>query len=100
VKPRRRLLAFAGLVAAVAVAACGTNTLKGSSLEAQIEKSLASKAQEDGGEVEVRCPREIKLQAMAKLDCPASVGKTKGVVVVTQQDDQGNVRYQYRQRFP
>ena len=46
----------------------------------------------------IGCPKEIKLQAGATLDCPTTVGETKGVVRITQQDDKGNVRYQYRQR--
>ncbi len=35
---------------------------------------------------------------MSSLDCPAQVGDTSGVVRITQQDDKGNVRYQYTQR--
>ncbi len=37
---------------------------------------------------------------MATFDCPATVGENKGVVKVVQQDDKGNVRYQYRQQTP
>ena len=94
--PRCRLakplaLLFAGAV----IAGCGSSSLEGSSLESKIEADLQGKLK---GTADVRCPKEIKLQAQATLDCPTTVGDTSGVVRITQQDDQGNVRYQYRQR--
>ena len=94
--PRRRLAKpLALLVVGLAIAGCGGGTLEGASLEAKIERDLEGKLNHS---VDVRCPKEIKVQAMSTLDCPATVGDTKGVVQITQQDDKGNVRYQYRQR--
>ncbi|HLM28119.1 MAG TPA: DUF4333 domain-containing protein [Thermoleophilaceae bacterium] len=94
--PRRRLAKpLALLVAGATLAGCGGGSLEGASLEAKIEKDLEGKLKDSA---DVRCPKEIKLQAMSTLDCPATVGDTKGVVQITQQDDKGNVRYQYRQR--
>ena len=94
--PRLRLAKPLALLAAgVAIAACGSSSLKGGSLETKIEKDLEGKLKD---KADVRCPKEIKLQAQARLDCPTTVGDTRGVVQITQQDDKGNVRYQYRQR--
>jgi hypothetical protein len=95
VTSRRRLAKpLALLLAGAALAGCGSSTLQGSSLETKIEKDLQGKLKTD---VDVRCPKEIKLQAGSTLDCPATVGRAKGVVRITQQDDKGNVRYQYKQ---
>ena len=46
----------------------------------------------------MRCPKEIKLQAGSGFDCPTTVGQEEGVVRMAQQDDKGNVRYQYSER--
>lgn len=98
VKARPGLLsALSVLLGTLAVAGCG-GTLAGAELESKIEQDLSSK--QKGQEVQVRCPKEIKLQAMATFDCPATVGQDKGVVRVVQQDDKGNVRYQYREQAP
>jgi len=93
----RFLLALPAVLGSVAIAGCG-GTLAGAELEAKIEKDLSSK--QKAQEVQVRCPKEIKLQAMAVFNCPATVGQDKGVVRVVQQDDKGNVRYQYREQAP
>jgi Domain of unknown function (DUF4333) len=93
--PRRLAKPLVLLFAGAAIAGCGTKSLEGASLETKIEADLQSKHE---AKAQVRCPKEIKLQAQATLDCPATVGKTRGVVRITQQDDKGNVRYQYRQR--
>ncbi len=88
------MFAVAALLGLLAMAGCG-GTLAGTELETKIEQDLSSK--QKGQEVQVRCPKEIKLQAMATFSCPATVGQDKGVVRVVQQDDKGNVRYQYRE---
>ncbi len=93
----RFVLALPVLLGSLAVAGCG-GTLAGAELENKIEKDLSSK--QKGQEVQVSCPKEIKLQAMATFNCPVTVGQDKGVVRVVQQDDKGNVRYQYREQAP
>jgi hypothetical protein len=93
--PRRLAKPLVLLFAGAAIAGCGSSSLEGASLETKIEADLQGKLKD---KADVRCPKEIKLQAQATLDCPATVGKTRGVVRITQQDDQGNVRYQYRRR--
>jgi Domain of unknown function (DUF4333) len=93
--PRRLATPLALLFAGAAIAGCGSSSLEGASLESKIEADLEGKLKADA---DVRCPKEIKLQAQSTLDCPTTVGKTSGVVRITQQDDQGNVRYQYKQR--
>jgi hypothetical protein len=95
VTPRRLAQPLVLLLAGAALLGCGSSTLQGSSLEAKIEKDLEGKNQ---GTAEVRCPKEIKLQAQSTLDCPATVGDSNGVVQITQIDDKGNVRYQFRPR--
>ena len=96
VTPRRRLVKpLALLFAGAVIAGCGSSSLKGGSLETKIEADLQGKLK---AQADVRCPKEIKLQAQSTLDCPTTVGKTSGVVRITQQDDKGNVRYEYRQR--
>jgi Domain of unknown function (DUF4333) len=93
--PRRLAKPLVLLFAGAAIAGCGTKSLEGASLETKIEADLQSKHK---ATADVRCPKEIKLQAQATLDCPTTVGKTRGVVQITQQDDQGNVRYEYERR--
>ena len=93
--PRRLAKPLALLFAGAAIAGCGSSSLEGASLEAKIEADLQGKLKD---KADVRCPKEIKLQAQATLDCPTTVGAKRGVVRITQQDDKGNVRYQYRQR--
>ena len=92
---RRSAKTLAVLVLGAVVAGCGGGSLEGPSLETKIEKDLQGKLKKP---TDVRCPKEIKVQAMSTVDCPTTVGKSAGVVKITQQDDQGNVRYQYRER--
>ncbi len=93
--PRRFAKPVALLFAGAAIAGCGSGTLKGASLETRIEADLQRKHKD---KADVRCPKEIKIQAQSTLDCPTTVGDTSGVVRITQQDEGKNVRYQYRQR--
>ena len=95
---RRSAKTLALLVAGAVVAGCGGGgSLEGPSLETKIENDLQGKLKK---QADVRCPKEIKVQAMSTVDCPTTVGKSAGVVRITQQDDKGNVRYQYRERSP
>ena len=44
--------------------------------------------------VEVKCPRKIERKARSTSSCPFLTERASGVIKVTQQDDQGSVRWQ------
>lgn len=64
--------------------------------EVEIEKGL--KRQLNLSSVDVRCPDEVELHAGATFDCPVTAGEEKGTINVTQQDDQGNIRWSVDQK--
>jgi hypothetical protein len=95
VNPRRLLPALAtALVIAVPLAGCGTSKLNTDKAETEIEKGL--KGQLNLTSVDVQCPSEVEIKAGSKFQCPVTAGKDKGTVEVTQQDDQGNIRWQLK----
>jgi hypothetical protein len=82
------------LVVAVPLAGCGTSQLNTDKAETEIEKGL--KSQLNLTSVDVQCPSEVEIKAGSKFECPVTAGKDKGTVEVTQQDDQGNIRWQLK----
>jgi len=96
VKPRRLIPALAAaFLVALPLAGCGTTTLTTEQVEVEIEKGL--KQQQSLRSVDVKCPQEVELKAMSSFDYPASADNEKRTVKVTQQDDQGNIRWQVEQ---
>ena len=86
----------AALFVALPLAGCGTKKLTTDKVETEIEKGL--KQQQSLQTVDVKCPREVELKAMSSFDCPVTADKVKGTIKVTQQDDQGNIRWQVKQQ--
>ncbi|MDQ3719603.1 MAG: DUF4333 domain-containing protein [Actinomycetota bacterium] len=95
-RPRRLLPALAAaLLVALPSAGCGTKKLSTDKVEVEIEKGL--KTQQSFKTVDVKCPREVEIKAMSSFDCPVTADKVKATVKVTQEDDQGNIRWQVKQ---
>lgn len=95
-KPRRLVpVPAAALLVALALGGCGTTKLKTDKVEAVVEKGL--KKQQRYRTVDVKCPREVELKAMSSFDCPFTADELKATVKVTQQDAQGNIRWQVKQ---
>jgi len=86
----------AALFAALPLAGCGTKKLTTDKVEVEIEKGL--KQQQNFQTVDVKCPQEVELMAMSSFDCPLIADKVKGTIKVTQEDDQGNIRWQVKQQ--
>jgi hypothetical protein len=84
------------LIAAVPLAGCGSSKLNTDKAETEIEKGL--KNQLNLPSVDVQCPNEVEIKAGSKFQCPVTAGKEKGTIEVTQQDDQGNIRWQLKQQ--
>ncbi|MDQ3587361.1 MAG: DUF4333 domain-containing protein [Actinomycetota bacterium] len=96
-KPRRLIAALAAaLLVALPLTGCGTKKLNTDKAEAEIEKGL--KQQLRLPTVDVKCPQEVEIKAMARFDCPVTAGTEKGTINVVQQDDQGNIRWQLKQQ--
>ena len=85
----------AALLVALAVAGCGTKKLDTAKAETEIEKGLMQQLRLKS--VNVKCPKEVEIKPMSRFDCPVSAGKETATINVTQQDDQGNIRWQLRQ---
>jgi len=77
------------------LAACGKKELDGAKVETAIESGL--RQQLNLTTVDVRCPTKVEIRPMSRFDCPVTSGDRRGVVNVTQQDDQGNIRWQLRE---
>lgn len=91
----RRSALPATLLAALAIGACGTESLDIGKAESEIEKGLRD--QLGAKDASVDCPDEVEVKKGDQFDCKASVDRQKGTINVTQQDDEGNVRWQVKQ---
>jgi hypothetical protein len=96
VNARRLLFALAvALLIAVPVAGCGTQKLDTAKAETEIEKGLKQQLRLPA--VDVKCPKEVEIKPQSKFECPVTAGNQKATIDVTQQDDQGNIRWQLKQ---
>lgn len=79
------------LTAAVAVAACGTTTIDSGKAEDLVEKAVITDA---GAKVKsVTCPEDKEAKKGATFTCEVvGTDGTKGDAIVTETDDEGNVR--------
>jgi Domain of unknown function (DUF4333) len=84
-----RLGAALALVVAVALTACGEQTLDVAEVESTIGQRLTRNAKQ---KVTVRCPEEVKIKKGDSFDCTASGKRGRTTVTVTQLDDNGRVR--------
>lgn len=84
-------------LAGVSLAACG-----GSSLDSQkLQNTISAKINEvvPGATVTVSCPSDVKPQQGGTFQCTATVNGQQVNLVVTQNDDKGNVSYKSEQAF-
>jgi hypothetical protein len=92
--PGSRLLAcLVALATALALGACGDKKLDTGKLEGRIKDGIEKQA---GVKVKsVDCPDDVKIKKGDTFTCTATTTSgQKARVRVTQQDDEGNVRYQ------
>ncbi len=94
----RRPALTATLLTALAIGACGTESLDIGKAESEIEKGLRD--QLGTKDTSVDCPDEVEAKKGDEFDCKATVDRQKGTVNVTQQDEEGNVRWQVEQTSP
>jgi Domain of unknown function (DUF4333) len=81
------------IVAALAVASCGNDTVDADKVEAGIEQNLSSATAQI---VSVSCPDDVKKEEGKKFTCDAKLeGGGRAEVVVTQTDDRGNGTYAF-----
>ena len=90
---RHRLLVPLLAVGALAVAGCGDKKLDTGKLEGKIKEGIEKQT---GVKIRsVQCPDDVKVEKGDRFTCRATTTTNQRVVVnVTQQDDEGNVRYQ------
>ena len=81
---------------AAALGACGSSELDTQKLDEEIQEGLTRQRPQLEG-VRVTCPDRVKKQAGATFECPFTSRNGGGAVRVTQQDKQGNVRWQLRE---
>jgi len=92
----RSALTLLSAVALLGLAACGDKKLDTDKLEGKISAGIEKQA---GVKVKsVDCPSDVKVEAKNTFTCKAATinGQT-ATVKVTQQDDEGNVRYEVGQ---
>ena len=86
----RALLAAAAV--SIAFAGCGDKTIDESKAESEIAKGVERQTQ--ARDVKVNCPSDVKAKKGDTFDCDlTAAGGQKAKVNVTQQDDDGNVRW-------
>ncbi len=88
-RPRYLLVAVA---AALALAACGESTLDAD----QIEEEITPQVEEQTGtrDVAIDCPDDVEAEEGGVFECDLTAeGGIEAKVEVTQEDDEGNVRW-------
>ena len=75
------------------LAACGSKTIDTGKAESEISKGVAQQTGAKG--VKVDCPDDVDAKKGDTFDCNLTAsGGQKAKIKVTQQDDEGNVRWQ------
>ena len=80
------------VAAVLALAACGESTLDAN----QIEEEITPQVEEQTGtrDVAIDCPDDVEAEEGGKFECDLSAqGGIEAKVEVTQDDDEGNVRW-------
>jgi Domain of unknown function (DUF4333) len=88
---RPALLPLLGLAAALAAGGCGTKTVNTDKAAEEIEKGLTE--QLNVKNVEVTCPDDVEAKKGDTFECTAKAQGESAKISVTQQDDDGNVRW-------
>ncbi len=86
----RRLLTVP-LVAALALAACGSKVINTGKAETEIAKGL--KQQLHLKDVTVKCPDDVKAKKGDTFNCTAKSGGKSARIAVTQLDDNGRISW-------
>jgi hypothetical protein len=81
---------------ALALTACGTQTLNTDNVEREVKQGIERQA--NLRDVTVECPDDVEVEAGSKFTCTARSGREEAPVEVTQRDDQGNVRWELKQQ--
>lgn len=90
---RRTRYFLVAAAACLALAGCGEETLD----TGQIEDEIAPSIEEQTGtrDVSVECPDDIEAEEGGEFDCDVTArGGVEAAVTVTQEDDEGNVRWE------
>jgi Domain of unknown function (DUF4333) len=80
-----------GLAAALAASGCGTETVNTDKAASEIEKGI--REQLNIRNVEVTCPDDVEAKEGDTFDCTARAQGESATISVTQQDDEGNIRW-------
>ena len=93
--PAPRHAATVLAVAALALTACGKQTLNTDKAEQVIADGIES--QTGARNVTVECPADIELKPGDRFTCTARAQGKQAPVQVTQKDDQGNISWEIKQ---
>jgi hypothetical protein len=88
----RLLVAAATIGAALALAACGAQTIDSGDLEAQLAEQLSAEADLDPAGVSVSCPDDIEAEEGHQFECILTANGDDATVEVTLTDDEGGFR--------
>ncbi len=99
--PRRRL-GLAHLVLPIVIGGCSFQaSCGGKTIDSKKgEKIIAERIKADTGiDVKATCPTGVKIKKGGTFDCTFELGGVKGKVLVTQNDDAGNVSFEVTEGF-
>ena len=84
---------YALAIAALALAGCGSDTLDAGDIESEVAPQIEE--QTGTHDVQVACPDDVEAEEGAVFECDVSAeGGIKTKLKVTQEDDEGNVRWE------
>lgn len=87
---RRPLALAAGALAALMLAACGTETIDADDLATKIRDQMSEQAQVDPEQVTVECPDDIEVEEGRQFECDLTAPNGDPVIVeVTLTNDAG-----------
>jgi hypothetical protein len=90
--PARLLVGAAMIGAALALAACGGQTIDSEDLEAQLTDQLSAETDLDPADVSVTCPDDIEAEEGREFECTLTANGEDATVEVTLTDDEGGFR--------
>lgn len=92
-KHGRTTAMLGALIATVGLLAACSNSLSQSDVQDKLTQGMSEQL---GGEYTVTCPSDIPVAAGATFTCDATgADGSTGVITVTQDDDQGNLTWEY-----
>ena len=81
------------VIAALGLAGCGSDTLDSGDIESEVVPQIED--QTGTRNVEVACPDDVEAEEGAVFECDVSAeGGVEAKLKVTQEDDEGNVRWE------